>query len=289
MGGHPPPPPAPFFSPGFRSGRSAHVPAGSNENPRRTLSHRFRCHSGEPHIGVPTPFLIRGPLPDGRLRKPMARLSSKNRTAPGSGALLIVGSAVQPGRMSGSGGGLRKSGRVAACWKPLGAPMCHSGAEDILIRGENVLPVCAVSTNGGDSLTFPLSGAKSSAKPRTSPLARVVCSGIGWTKAKHTIAMMVATVAQALTKDRLIQSGSRCKTRASRVRGTGSFSAESSCTGARSGGCARRGRDCFTFWDDARRSATRRRLPCSGRWPRWNAQTRYPMAGRLRVLYGRIS
>ena len=43
-----------------------------------------------------------------------------------------------------------------------------------------------------------------------------VCSGMGSTKAKHASAMMVATVAQALTKDLLTRSTSHCKAGARR-------------------------------------------------------------------------
>lgn len=230
--------PMPLPSPGSLVGRSAHVATESNAKPCRTLIHGFRCHSGEPHTGVPAPTLIRVPLPDGRSRKPIEGSQARIGLHPGRG-LSLVGSATQPGRMSGSGGGLRRSSNATACWKPLGAPTYSSGLDDIVSRGENVLPVCAVSTNGGDSLTFPVSGIESSAKPGVSPADRAVCSGIGWTNAKHTIAMMVATVAHALTKDRLIPDPAMCKSSASRAREIGRFSAVSCCKSARSGDRAR--------------------------------------------------
>lgn len=101
--------------------------------------------------------------------------------------------------------------------------MWSSGDADIVIRGENVLPDSVESTNGGDSLTFPVSGTESSVKPGVSPPARALCSGIGWTNAKHTIAMMVATVAQALTKDRLIPERAMCKSSAIGMTGNRAF------------------------------------------------------------------
>ncbi len=194
---------------------------------------------GEPHIGVPTPLFY----PHAATGRPLAKaqmlaLEREFGLHPGRG-LSFVGSAIQPGRMRGSGGGLRSPSKPSACRKPLGAPMWSCGDEEIVIRGENVLPVRTESTNGGDSLTLPVSGTESSEKPGFSPPIRELCSGIGWTNAKHTIAMMVATVAQALTKDRLIPGGALCKCRATRTRETGPFSAMPSCSGARSGEGAR--------------------------------------------------
>ena len=66
------------------------------------------------------------------------------------------------------------------------------------------------STNGAVWLTWQSGAVANVAAFAVRAFAAEVetCSGIGWTNARHTIAMIVATVAQALTNERLIPNGS---------------------------------------------------------------------------------
>ena len=149
----------------------------------------------------------------------------------------------QPGRINGSGGALGSFRAASACWKFRGPPWWRSGDEEMAVYGVNVLPERTVSTNGGVSLIWSGPGRLTFADAGTvfSVAGLAVCSGIGCTKAKQTIAMMVATVAQALTKDRLIPETGKSKQGASPVRSRQAFFGAPPCTFARSGAPATAG------------------------------------------------
>ena len=175
----------------------------------------LRCLTGVPlpagHLpgiatrsaGISCPA-VSSSLPDDEARESREALQRATDRAPGPESVLFyLVSAVQPGRMSGFGGGFGIRRSENACSAGRLAPIWRTGAAGRVAKGEKVLPEKTVSTKGGVSVNWPRPAAGFAANslafwPPTT------YSGIGWTNTKHASAMIVTTVAQVLMKLRLI-------------------------------------------------------------------------------------
>jgi hypothetical protein len=138
------------------------------------------------------------------------KLSSVPRILhPGGKTPLQRVSAGQPGRMSGSGARVGIFAPGNACAFGRLPPRWDATMTGRIATGEKVLLEKAVSRSGGASFRCsmterPAFSPMSAAEVRLPTNPPVGPSGMGWTKAKHASAMIVTTVAQLLTKLRLI-------------------------------------------------------------------------------------
>jgi hypothetical protein len=142
-----------------------------------------------------------------RSRKPPGLSSKPEGPAPwwrGPDPLLAGGA--QPGRVGGSRGGDRNASSTATAVFGLLARSWSSSQPGRATYGVKVFPVVMESTKGAVAPSSWPGAAATPAGFAAAPAPTLeTCSGMGWTNARHTMAMIVATVAQALTKDRLIR------------------------------------------------------------------------------------